>query len=427
MFATTIAALDTVRQASLERFSVEQIRAAEALEWELNDDTIEHRTRGFFSVVGVDPGDSPPHVLLYQPQAAVTGLLTTVHQGETYALLQARAEPGCVGGVQFGPTIQSTPANFLSLHGGAPPPYAAAFLTAQTGVSLLSDTTQSDLGGRYLMKSKRAVLASCGPSVPVAPGFVWASMDLLRQAVARSTFLNIDLRSLLSMLPWGEQGRPALIAPTLAAARRSLQAPVRPDVVGRLHCRTSSNAVSRRLIPLRSVPGWTLSEWGLKEHIPAQGFEVNFYRIEAHLREVSHWSQPLVACAAEGRCELACRERDGMLEVLVRSLRETGLALGWGLAPTVVCYPGNAGPPMGALDLLPGHELLATVESDEGGRFFQHSSRYSLVFLDPSADDPAAKDPDLTWLTLADVKACLSTSNLCTIQLRGLLSHLLAL
>jgi hypothetical protein len=101
---------------------------AEAGAWEANDDPIQHRTRGF---------------------------LPTRHQGETYTLLQTRVEPGCVGEVQFGP------------------PSRPRFLP-QPGLALLSDSTQSELGGRSLMRSKRAVL--------------------------RSTFVNVDLRSPISRL-----------------------------------------------------------------------------------------------------------------------------------------------------------------------------------------------------------------------------------
>jgi len=103
----------------------------------------------------------------------------------------------------------------------------------------------------------------------------------------------------------------------------------------------------------------------------------------------------------------------------VRPVVECGLATGAALAPSYVRYPGTAGEPPAWL--VEGERLSRTTESDEGGRFFRDASVYEVVDTDEAfAGEPGA------WLRLSELKLLLRMSNVCTIQLRGVLSQLLA-
>ena len=113
-----------------------------------------------------------------------------------------------------------------------------------------------------------------------------------------------------------------------------------------------------------------------------------------------------------------CRERHGYVEFLVRVISESGLATSAGVAPSYVRYPGALGTP--PPDYSAASVWSATVESDEGGRFYRDASRYEIVRLD-GAETPS----DGVWLRLSELKLLLRMSNLCTIQLRGVVSHLL--
>ena len=75
-------------------FSVRHVLAAEADQWSVIDGSLQHKSRGFFSVNALSNGDES-YVLLYQPQGAVTGLMSSIVDNERWFLLQARAEPGC--------------------------------------------------------------------------------------------------------------------------------------------------------------------------------------------------------------------------------------------------------------------------------------------------------------------------------------------
>lgn len=416
--ARTAADLERMLAASRAGFRVERVPAAAAEDWSLVDGALQHRSRGFFSVCGLRRG-AEEFVLLHQPQGAVTGLVAARIDGEYCVLLQARAEPGCLGEAQFGPTVQSTPANYLRLHGGRPTPFVESFISFSPGTTLVDQTTQLDLGSRYVFKSKQSLLVETREPREPAPPYVWASNAAIREAVRRSACLNIDLRSLLAIAGWGDDDRTGL-GPAEERVLRSARAPIRPEAVGGLAARlTAATGGSPAFVPLPSLDHWVSDADGWRERAPRQGFEINYYAVTAGFREKAAWVQPLVNSLGEGEVVLACRERDGFLEVHVRAAEEVGLATSVALQPSYLRYPGEDRPPPDWLrDAVPVSE---TTESDEGGRFFRDVSRYRVVAV------AAAGPADGAWLRLSELKLFLRMSNVCTIQLRGVASQLLGL
>jgi dTDP-4-dehydro-6-deoxy-alpha-D-glucopyranose 2,3-dehydratase len=423
VIAWTVEQLEAVRESCRQDFRVEKVRRDEVPEWDFVDGALQHRSRGFFSVVGVASGASDPgRLMLYQPQAALTGLLYSHIQGEACFLVQARGEPGNVGEVQFGPTLQSTPANYLRLHGGASSPYADMFTGFDPHLSIVGDTTQADLGCRYLMKSKRQIVAEYRGELIPKPGFVWASASAIREALTLDTYINIDLRTLLALTPWGAGDASEWLVPESRLVRRSLRRPVRPDVLGAVFASGRRRVEGVDIVPIESLENWRVDEWSLYEIEPRQRFAIEFYRVQAQLREVPAWSQPLLNSHGQGYCGLACRESAEGLEVQIRVVHEPGLALGWGLAPTVMSYPGEATGIEDCHQYGAGPVSVSAVQSDEGGRFFRDDGVYELFW---SERDVASEH--LFWVNLSELKTLLNTSNVCTIQLRGLAPHLLCM
>ena len=401
-------------------FRLLQVELRDAAGWSLRQGVLQHDTGGFFNVVGVDFGDCPGKVFLYQPQSAVTGLLTAVLGGERHVLLHARAEPGNQGVAQYGPSIQSTLANYLALHGGAASPYADPFIRHHPAVrSVLHDSDQLDLGERYLCKSKRAAIIDCDADIDVAEGFIWVPANLLRQAVAQSYFLNTDLRSLLAVFPWRSHHADAAgFVPGSQAVRAGLERALRPEVIGAVCARLGEPAPRGNIMALDRLANWRLGPGGLEEIERVQGFSVEYFHCTARGREVRSWFQPLVNSHGAGYAALSCREVDGALEVLVRAGAESGLKTGTALLPSVLAYPGS----IAARPASAGRVLLSTMESDEGGRFMQDTSQYDIVMVPPG--HPASAGA--FWIGVAELKWFLSRSHFCTLQLRGLSSMLLA-
>lgn len=417
--ANSMLSLDGLLEESREGFQVSPIGLAGMPSWHICDGALSHVSGGFFSVVGVrfEPSESGPGsdaLYLYQPQSAFNGLLTCDIEGQQHFLLQARAEPGNVGQAQFGPTVQSTPANYLRLHGGATTPYFEWFSTFRPDVQVLHDSVQLDLGGRYLFKSKRVIVARCPADIPVQEGFAWVPAGLVNAAVGRSTFLNTDLRALFGLCAW--DAAPGYLAPVASLVRESLHLPVRAEALaGVVQALQGGAAVDYRLQGIAEMPGWRVADDGIFEVDGQQGFDLRYFQVEACRREVARWQQPLLQSRTEGCVRLLCRVADGALEVCVRVGAEPGLQTGKALLPSHVRYPGVAGPDTA----VPGRLLLRTQESDEGGRFFQDVSAYELILLDPQAKAEGL------WMRVSELRWFLSCSNFCAIQLRVLGSLLL--
>ena len=400
-------------------FLLERVTLHDAKGWGVEHGILKHRTGGFFNVVGVNLESGEDRVFLYQPQSAVTGLLTSSFEGQRHVLMQARAEPGTQGTAQYGPTIQSTMVNYLGLHGGQPAAYTDHFIRYHPAVSrVIHDSEQLDLGERYLHKSKRLAILECHPDIEVANGYIWVQERLIPDAVRRSYFLNSDLRALLAVFPWGrKQGVDSGIVPACQLVIESLSRPLDPNVIGAICAKLSARVRHGNFKELSDLENWNISDNGFFEKKARQGFAIEFYYCEASGREVRSWFQPLVNSRGTGYAALYCREVGGALEVLVRIGSESGLKTGHALLPTVLDYPDCTR----TMRPAPGKVLLSTMESDEGGRFRHDLSRYELVLV---PRDYGLAD-DLFWVSIAELKWFLSHSNLCTIQLRGLSSMLL--
>ena len=407
----------------LRGFAVLPVPAAAAEGWSIVDGALQHASGGFFSITGVsDPTGSA--LMLYQPQGAVTGLLSARVEGERWVLLQARAEPGCLGGAQFGPTVQSTPANYLRVHAGLTAPYAGSFIGFDPRIAVVDDTTQLDLGERYVAKTKRSILLEEVETSDPRPGFAWATPAALAESVLRSSFLNLDLRSILAVARWSAHPGEGELTPRSAAVRRSLEAVPRPEVLGQLLARLRGERPPvQRFVALSDLDNWRQTEMGWSEVEPRQGYGVQFFEVTATGRELPTWVQPLVNSSTSGQVVLACRQRAGLLEFFVRPVTERGLVTGAALGPSFVRYPGAPGATPGWLQPPMANIWSETIEGDEGGRFFRDASAYQIVRTDAA---PGPEEQDGFWLRLSELKAVLRTSNTCTIQLRGVVSQLLA-
>lgn len=406
-------------------FALEKVPLSACKAWRFVDGAIKHDSGGYFSVVavGFDEDAGFPQAFLYQPQSALNGLAVTTLNGEPHFLIQARVEPGNYQVAQFGPTVQSTPANYLRVHGGRATDYLDLFFGHDSRVNLLHDSTQLDLGGRYFKKNKRLVIVEVPPELPTAPNFAWLPSSVLRQAVGVSATLNTDLRSMFSVMPWDTLSD-AFESAKRAGAQASLEATPRPEVIGRILSSLVTPPKHASLRPLAEARDWELTDWGLEASDDA-ALSVDFFRVTAPGREVQGWSQPLLNSKSTGSLRLFCRERGGLLEVLVRRRAEPGLSTANALFPTWLSYPGEGREDEASCAALLGARqtaLFQTLESDEGGRFYMDKSAYELVFVEDATDEAGA---DSWWLQLSELKLFLRMSNICSIQLRCITSMLL--
>lgn len=374
-------------------------------QWILDDYALVHRSRGFFQVIGMkSQSTNEESLILYQPQSALCGLIFTRINDQIHALIHARFEPGNPDFYQFGPTIQSTAANYLRVHGGKATPYYEFFSGYSPNIRPLYTTTQFDLEHRYFQKTK--VLSYLWADIAFEPeqNFIWAPLDELINLAGEDEFFNPDLRSLLILFDWSR----------IPGATRSV--PNFSLDFGNFRSEPARNS-DWKIVPLQSLKRWRVTEEGIIDS-DSEGLNVRLYDIYCQSRENPRWVQPLMEAGNEGLVQLGIRHHAGGTEFLIYHQHMMGVGPQGVVLPSYWRYPGQT---HGYGNPLTGSVIRDFVQSDEGGRFIRHANRYQVIEVDGLIE----LQPGQAWVTESQLKNLLHTSNLIGFSLRIALSSLL--
>lgn len=397
---------------------------------------ITHRTGRFFSVQGLEidtdhrmPGRWSQPVIV-QPEIGILGIVVRVVDGQVYCLMQAKMEPGNINQLQLSPTVQATHSNYSQVHGGRAVPYLEHFQVPRLG-RWVYDALQSEQGSWFLAKRNRNVIVEVTEDLPLLDDFCWLSLDRIALLLRQENVLNMDARTVLAGLPFLLCGVPSAMGDPVGLLGR----PERPrhtteELLSWFTEAKARHRLTRRLVPLDRLPDW---EWrdGAIEHREDRYFSVIGVDVVATDREVSRWSQPLLAPRGRGLIGFLGRALDGTFHVLVHAKTEAGTLDVVEMAPTVSCIPANYAPggPLARprfLDVLErarGSQVLVdVVQSEEGGRFYHAESRYMIVDIGEEVDVDVP--PDYCWMTLGQLTAFVRHGNYVNVAARCLLSCL---
>ncbi|MBY5950775.1 NDP-hexose 2,3-dehydratase family protein [Algoriphagus marincola] len=376
-------------------FVLKEIEFKSQNQWDFSDGALSHTSKGFFQVIGVEnlADRSDQKLMLYQPQSALTGLIITRQHNELYVLLQARVEPGNTGVIQFGPTIQSTPANYLRLHGGKATAYIEYFTSFVPGCNLITHSMQHDLGSKYFQKSKTHHYLFTEDFIETQENMIWASLRAIKGVLEENNFLNADLRSLLAVFDWDG----FLMEHRMNSNEMKIDPP------------KNRSLGTYKMIPLDQLNNWRKSESGItpkKPSLPAIGF----FHFSATNREVKAWSQPLYKIQNQGLVQLAYRNTGEKIEFLIKRDHEWGISTEFALYPSYMNSPEN---PNSDKPITNGRLKKRIIQCDEGGRFFQNDSEYQLIEI-----DDFDLTPGFAWTNSDTLTFYLKQSNYCSFQLR---------
>jgi dTDP-4-dehydro-6-deoxy-alpha-D-glucopyranose 2,3-dehydratase len=370
-----------------------------------------HETGRFFTILGLQvrhragrreiSWDQP---VIEQPETGILGILAARIRGVLHFCLQAKEEPGNIGGVQLSPTVQATFSNYTRAHGGAEPPFLS-FFAFPDPASVLFSRLQTEDGSRFLYKSNRnmIVLAGKDPPVELPDAFIWLTLNQIAALLRRGNLVNACARSVLSALAF-----PDAPPPSTARSRPAAQdAPV-PPIASTLQWLDDWRAhhhLAARRIGLNELQEWRLDGKGYFSHIEERFFRVVGLDIEAESREVSHWGQPIIENASRGIIGLLVRERAGAREFLMQARAEPGNRPAVQIAPTVQFTPGNY---HGSRKLrkpflfeefgsLPRFPVLGdSLQAEEGARFFRECHAHRILLL-PEGEELDVP-PDFRWV-----------------------------
>lgn len=394
--------------------------------WYLDPESgdVRHRSGRFFSIEGLRVGRPEPdgqqwaQPIIRQPENGILGILVKRFDGVPHLLMQAKMEPGNINMLQLSPTVQATFSNYTRVHRGSGVRYIERFLTPGAADRVHYDALQSEQGSWFLGKRNRNMVVETTATVPVHEDFCWVPRPVMGELLCVDNLVNMDSRTVLAGLP--EESGPA---------RRAADKPLF-GTAELLHWFTRAKVrrpPERSSIPLREVEGWHRDATrGEIVHDEGRYFRITGVDVEADSREVSSWSQPMLAPVGRGVLAFMSKEIHGERHLLVQARAEAGTFDAVELAPTVQCNPGNLAddapyPPYldAVLRARPEQLLFDAVHSEEGGRFYHAENRY--VVLD-GADIPLEVPEEYTWMTARQLVRAGRMGQLLGVEARTLLA-----
>ncbi len=395
-----------------------------------------HRSGRFYSVEGIEVtvGDRRPltwsQPIIVQPEIGIIGILVRTFNGVRHCLMQAKMEPGNINLLQLSPTVQATRSNFTGVHRGNAVPYLEYF-AEPARARRLADSLQSEQGAWFLSKRNRNMVVEVDEDVPVLDGFCWLTVDQLGELLYHENLVNMDARSVLSVMPPDKEATGhAAEASFRGALARSAAVTDTTRLLSWFTDLTARGGRVRRRIPLCEVRGWERSEARIGRP-DGRFFDIIGVDVQAPDREVPNWSQPLLAPTSRGVVALVTRETDGVLRLLLRARCEAGTFDLMELGPTVACapanYPAEAAPERPefldyVLDAPPSRVRFDTVHSEEGGRFHHAENRYLII--EAEQDFPVDVPEGYVWATVGQATELLRHSHYLTMEARCLLACL---
>ncbi|WP_051717466.1 NDP-hexose 2,3-dehydratase family protein [Streptomyces sp. NRRL F-5727] len=194
--------------------------------WSARDGVIAHDEGRHFTVLGV-AAEAPSREVarwtqpMFAPRSqGVIAFLTRRVAGVPHVLVQARTETGALDRIEMAPTVQCQPADHTPPHGLGRPPFLDEVLGARPDRILL-DVVLSEEGGRFYHARSRYLVVEADDDFPldVPPDFAWVTLRQLTHFVRFGSHLNVEARSLLTLLGFVDEGARAAGLSAGAVAR----------------------------------------------------------------------------------------------------------------------------------------------------------------------------------------------------------------
>lgn len=430
--------------------NVSQIPFSKLKKWTLDDFSLHHDSGSFFSIQGIDVNTNYGLVanwqqpIISQPEIGYLGFITKEINGVLHFLMQAKVEPGNVNYVQLSPTLQATKSNYTQVHQGNPPAYLSYFQNARKEQILL-DQLQSEQGARFLKKRNRNIIIKVEKEIEVKDNFLWLTLYQIKELLKLDNIVNMDTRTVISGIPLSNFSSDSvdvleglgyldanLFYSTLlkSAASNNSSYNTITDIINFITNLKSSLELEVKNVPISKLDHWVIDDDRIF-HEDEKYFEIIAADIEIDNREVINWSQPLVKPVQSGICAFVCKSINGVLHFAVQAKLECGNFDLIELAPTVQCLTDNYNN-SNSIEELPFLKYVLnakkeaiisdTLQSEEGGRFYQEQNRNLIVFA--NEDISLELPPNFIWMTFSQLQTFIKFNNYINIQARSLLASL---
>lgn len=392
------------------RLQTEIVPLQQLQKWRINGENgnIEHETGMFFTVTGLSVRHRAPREILHwdqpiidQPEIGILGILAKRINGVLHFCLQAKEEPGNVNSVQLSPTVQATYSNYTRVHGGITPPFLEHFISPAPE-KLMFAKLQTEDGGRFLYKSNRnmIVLVDDNEDNDLPPSFIWLTLRQISQLFRQDNLIHACTRSILSAL-----------VPAVSTAPLPGRQPINlGDICQWLDSQKASNHFFAKRQGLNQLQEWHLDNSGAFTQLERRFFRIIGIQVRSVGREVTAWSQPILANPASGIIGLLIRHRNGRREYLMQAKAEVGNRTAVQLGPTIQITPANyidnrrlTKPFLFDEFAAPSRYrvLFDNYQAEEGARFYKEAHRHLILELPAGVE--LALPTSFRWLTDAQL------------------------
>ena len=139
--------------------------------------------------------------MMKQQHSELFGFLVQMRKGTLHFLAHIQPEAGLRSKAEIGPTVQCCPDRKLVGEGPNCRHFLDLFISASPG-QIRIDSFQSEEGGRFFREQNRNMVVELEPDVDMSPpdSFRWVTLDQLITLGHHSNYLNIQTRSIISLL-----------------------------------------------------------------------------------------------------------------------------------------------------------------------------------------------------------------------------------
>ncbi|MDA9773311.1 NDP-hexose 2,3-dehydratase family protein [Saprospiraceae bacterium] len=196
--------LKTFAELSVIRKNINQLD-----DWVVEKDIIRHKDNKYFSVIGVNVNISNREVVSWdQPlikpsQEGLCAFVIKEINGRFHFLVQAKMECGNFDVLEMAPTVQCLTGNYNNPDSIENLPFLNYVLSVENS-NILYDTLQSEEGGRFYREQNRnlIILADSSFNEEIPENYIWLTLNQLKTFIKFNNYLNIQARSLLSMISY---------------------------------------------------------------------------------------------------------------------------------------------------------------------------------------------------------------------------------
>lgn len=415
--------------------------------WTYTHSLIHHESNRFFKVVGLSV-QLERHIwqqpIILQDEIGILGLICSEINGVLKFLVKLKIEPGNLGLIQLSPTVQATKSNYERVHGGRRCELVDIFLDPPKDAILLLDNLLSEQNSRFYRKRNRNILIYMENfTAPNNYEYHWMTLSQIKEACGKNNLVNMDLRSIVSGINLcvstvDSNSDESIYKDEVISGKNNLymqslrgydakKIQLIEGWVNKMRVEINNNS---QLIDLGEVSGWSYNGQAIC-HCSKKYFSILGCKVNISNREVSSWDQPLISSCSRGIIVLMIRKSESSFELLLQLKPEAGCQNKAELSPTIQTtnsfekeryeqsiyrfYEKNS-----------KRITLSTMQSEEGGRFYQEQNMYSIMVGSPadyhSLESTIKESPLYEWIRLSELVYLIKNSDIVSQQLRSVVA-----